>query len=127
MLLSVSFLFLFTYHMQFNDLVVWKLAKEITIVIYQAFQLCKDFGFKDQIQRASVSVMNNIAEWFERWTLKDKQRFFIIAKWSVAEVRSMLLLCEDLWYLEHQQCEELLQKTYSISSMLQKLITNSKF
>ena len=71
--------------------------------------------------------MNNIAEWFERWTVKDKQRFFIIAKWSVAEVRSMLLLCEELWYIEKQQCDDLLQKTYSISAMLQKLITNIKF
>jgi four helix bundle protein len=48
--------------MQFNDLVVWKAAKEVTLTIYTTFQSCKDFGFKDQIQRASVSVMNNIAE-----------------------------------------------------------------
>ena len=113
--------------MQFIDLTVWKVAKEVTLTIYTVFQSCKDFGFKDQIQRASVSVMNNIAEWFERWTLKDKQRFFIIAKWSIWEVRSMLLLCEELKYISTEQCEELLQKSYSISGMLQKLIANSKF
>lgn len=52
----------------FEDLLVWKKSKELAVRIYQLFEDIKDYGFRDQIQRASVSVMNNIAEGFERKT-----------------------------------------------------------
>ena len=51
---------------KFEDLVSWLKALELTVQIYKTFEQSKDFGFKDQIQRASVSIMNNIAEGFER-------------------------------------------------------------
>lgn len=51
---------------RFEDIIAWQKAKELTVGIYQLFAESRDFGFKDQIQRASVSVMNNIAEGFER-------------------------------------------------------------
>jgi four helix bundle protein len=51
---------------RFEDIIAWQKAKEITLVIYALFSDKRDFGFKDQIQRAAVSVMNNIAEGFER-------------------------------------------------------------
>lgn len=53
---------------RFEDIIAWQKAKEMTILIYHSFADIRDFGFKDQIQRASVSVMNNIAEGFERRT-----------------------------------------------------------
>ena len=49
---------------RFEDIVAWKKAKELTLEVYKLFEYSKDFGFKDQIQRASISIMNNIAEGF---------------------------------------------------------------
>jgi len=60
----------------------------------------KDFGFKDQICRASVSVMNNIAEGFERRSDAEFKRFLFIAKGSCGEVRSMLYLALELRYIQ---------------------------
>lgn len=51
---------------KFEDIVAWQKANELTLYIYKAFKSNKDFGFRNQIQRASVSIMNNIAEGFER-------------------------------------------------------------
>lgn len=58
---------------RFEDLICWEKARELTSGVYRAFKDCRDFGFKDQIQRASVSVMSNIAEGFERGTFQIKK------------------------------------------------------
>lgn len=55
---------------RFEDLIAWQKARLLSVAIYKAFEDSKDYGFKDQIQRSSVSVMNNIAEGFERKTNK---------------------------------------------------------
>ena len=81
---------------RFEDIVAWKKAKELTLEVYKLFEYSKDFGFKDQIQRASISIMNNIAEGFERGTNKQFQYFLYVAKGSCAEVRSMLIIAKDL-------------------------------
>ncbi len=62
---------------RFEDIIAWKKAKDLSVEIYRLFEQHKDFGFKDQIQRASVSVMNNIAEGFERKGNKEFAYFFI--------------------------------------------------
>lgn len=51
---------------KFEDIIAWRKSKELTLLIYSQFKNNRDFSFRDQIQRASVSVMNNIAEGFER-------------------------------------------------------------
>ncbi len=56
---------------KFEEIVSWQKAKELTIRIYNIFKVTNDFGFKSQIERASVSVMNNIAEGFDRQTNKE--------------------------------------------------------
>ena len=53
---------------RFEDIIAWKKAKELTILIYNCLNQCKDFTYKNQIQRASLSIMNNIAEGYERKT-----------------------------------------------------------
>jgi four helix bundle protein len=78
----------------------------------------KDWWFKDQIQRAWVSIMNNIAEWYEKPTNKDKVKFFSIAKWSCAEVRSMLHLWLKLGYFDEQLYQELTTKAYGLNKMI---------
>ncbi len=62
---------------RFEDIISWQKAKVLTVTIYKLFDTSKDFGFKDQIQRAFVSIMNNIAEGYERKSNKEFRRFFI--------------------------------------------------
>lgn len=71
--------------------------------------------------------MNNIAEGFEKWTIKDKQKFFIISRWSCGEVRSMLYIAVALWYISEDCFESLYDSTISISKMLSALINKIKF
>jgi four helix bundle protein len=81
---------------RFEELIAWQKAKVLCVNVYKAFDQSKDFGFKDQIQRASVSVMNNIAEGFERRVNKEFVYFLYLAKGSCGEVRSMLILAKEL-------------------------------
>ena len=81
---------------RFEDIIAWQKAKEMTVSIYNLFDLNKDYSFKDQIQRASVSIMNNIAEGFERKSNNEFKHFLFIAKGSCGEVRSMLILAKEL-------------------------------
>ena len=84
---------------RFEDLICWQRARELTKQVYQAFKDSKDFGFKDQIQRAAVSVMSNIAEGFERGTQNEFLNYLFIAKGSAGEVRAQLYAAYDIGYL----------------------------
>ena len=70
----------------FEDLEIWKMAREIVKDIYQDFSSCKDFDFRNQINRAGISIMNNIAEGFSRESKKEFHQFLNIAKGSCGEV-----------------------------------------
>ena len=88
---------------RFEDLWIWQQARELVQEIYQDFRsgpCSKDYGFRGQIQKAGVSVMNNIAEGFERHTDSEFARFLDIAKGSCGEVRSMYYTAEDLGYVK---------------------------
>jgi len=74
-----------------------------SISIYQVLKDNRDFGFKDQIQRASVSIKNNIAEGFERSSDAEFKRFLFISKGSCGEVRSMLYLAKGLNYITNEE------------------------
>ena len=111
---------------RFEDMVVWKEARKLTIDVYTAFQQNSDRGFKDQIQRAAVSIMNNIAEGFDRSKFsKDNKQlisFLNIANGSCGEVKSMLYLAQDLCYLSLADAEYLRDKCLNISSKLNSLL-----
>ncbi|MBE6311629.1 MAG: four helix bundle protein [Bacteroidales bacterium] len=107
---------------KFEDLAVWQKSKEMTVSIYQVSNNIKDYGFKDQIQRASVSVMNNIAEGFERGTQAEFKRFLYIAKGSCGETRSMLILAHEIEYIDKDIKDKLTAQTEEISKMLSGLI-----
>jgi len=81
---------------RFEDILAWQKAKTLTKEIYLKFSDSKDYSFKDQIQRASCSIMNNIAEGFERKSNNEFKYFLFIAKGSCGEVRSMLILSYEL-------------------------------
>lgn len=94
---------------RFEDLDAWKVGRELANLIYiygRETARSKDYGFKDQIQRAAVSVMNNTAEGFERGSNKDFAKFLFIARGSAGEVRSMLYLALDQKYITEEQFKE---------------------
>lgn len=106
----------------FEDILAWQKAKELTLFVYPLFKDCKDYPFKDQIQRACVSIMNNIAEGYERHGNKEFRNFLYIAKGSCAEVRSMTYLALDLRYISLSESKEIYDKSIVISKMLSSLI-----
>jgi four helix bundle protein len=106
----------------FEELRVWQDARLLVQDVYGLTVNCKDYGFKDQIQRATVSIMNNIAEGSESGTDSLFVRYLYIAKGSCGEVRSMLYLCEDLHYCSNEDATALINRVKNISSALQKLI-----
>jgi four helix bundle protein len=106
----------------FEDIIAWKKGKELTLQIYTIFKTCKDFSFKNQIERASISVMNNIAEGFERRTNKELKNFLFIAKGSAGEVRSMVDIALDLKYITNKEYEILHTLTIEISRILSGFI-----
>ncbi len=111
---------------KFEDIVAWQKSKEMCLGLYLHFKDLKDFGFKDQICRASVSVMNNIAEGFERKSDSEFKHFLFIAKGSCGEVRSMLHLAKDLKYLEKADFDTQHKISSEISKMLSGLIKTLK-
>ena len=88
---------------KFEDLVCFNKARELTKAIYQEFKDCKDYGFKDQITRASVSVLSNIAEGFERGTKSEYLNYLYIAKGSAGEVRAQLYVAYDAEYVNMEK------------------------
>jgi four helix bundle protein len=102
----------------FEEIEVWQLSRKLVKDIYSTFSKLKDYGFKDQICRAAISVINNIAEGHERSSNKEFIRFLTIAKGSSGEVRSMLYVASDLNYIDKEKFELLLQKCKSISKQL---------
>ncbi len=104
---------------KFEEIIAWQKSKELTVDIYKIFKDSRDFGFRDQIQRASVSIMNNIAEGFERSTNKEFKYFLFIAKGSCGEVRSMLYLALELNYISEND----FKKFYNLSLEISKLLS----
>jgi len=76
----------------FEDLIVWQQAIDLAASIYGALEKSRDFSFRDQLQRAAVSISSNIAEGYERGSNADFIRFLYYAKGSCGEVRSQLVL-----------------------------------
>ena len=107
---------------KFEDIIAWKKGKELTLIVYRVFKTCRDFGFKSQIERASVSIMNNIAEGFERRTNKELKNFLFIAKGSTGETRSMLDLGLELKYIPEKDFKIMYNLSIEISKLLSGFI-----
>jgi four helix bundle protein len=111
---------------KFEDIIAWQKAKEMTLRIYQLLKDLKDVGFKDQICRSSVSIMNNIAEGFERKSDSEFKHFLFIAKGSCGEVRSMLYIANELNYMSDSDYLYLFNTSIEISKMISSLIKTLK-
>ena len=105
-----------------ENLKVWNDARVFVVAIYQLLNDNRDYGFKDQIQRAAVSIMNNIAEGFEYGSDAQFIRFLTIAKGSCSEVKSMLYLCADLEYCTLERSKDLQNQLDAIASGIYRLI-----
>ena len=104
--------------LSFEDVIAWQKAKELAKNIYNSLKNNRDFSFKDQLQRAAISVGNNIAEGFERRTNKELKQFLYIAKGSCGEVRSMLYLALELSYINEEEFRINYQLSIEISKLL---------
>lgn len=107
---------------RFEDILVWQKSKELSICVYRLFKSLRDFGFRDQVLRASVSIMNSIAEGYERNGNKEFRNFLYIAKGSCAEVRSMLYLSLDLKHITKDEFKDLYNRSLETSKMISGFI-----
>jgi len=106
----------------FEDLEVWKRSCQLAAWVYGLLRNCKDFGLKDQMTRAAVSIASNIAEGAERGSKPDYIRFLCIAKGSAAELRTQAYIAQSIGLIEKITAEELLGELNELSAMLQGLI-----
>ncbi len=110
----------------FEDLLAWKKSRELTKGVYSAMKNVNDRGFTDQIQRAAVSVMSNIAEGFERGTRESFVNYLQIAKGSCGEVRAQLYVGLDVEYLNLETFKYLKGLTEETSKLLSSFIKKVK-
>ena len=94
---------------KFEDLIAWQRSRELANLVHEYSNIGKfssDYPLKNQMWKASISIMSNIAEGFEKYSPKDFQNYLAIARGSAAEVRSQAYIARDLGYLTHQQFTE---------------------
>lgn len=109
---------------RFEELTVWQKAKALSVAVYRVTgsgEFARDFGLRDQIRRAAVSVMSNIAEGFERYSRTEFRHFLSIARGSASEVRSQLHLARELGYIAEADFKMLYDECLEISRMLASL------
>ena len=109
---------------RFEDLVAWQKARKSAAEIYRVTsegRFSKNFGLRDQIRRASVSVMSNLAEGFDRGGRGEFHQFLVIAKGSCAEVRSQLYVALDAHYLSQELFEKLSDMAEELSRVINGL------
>ena len=115
---------------RFEELKCWQEARLLVKEVYKftaSGKLSKDYGLKNQIQRASVSVMTNIAEGFSRYHKKDFIRFLNISQSSASEVKSLLYIINDLEYIDKQRIDTLqnqCEKTKALTLSLLKYVSS---
>lgn len=110
---------------RFEEIEAWKTARQLTNMIYELTsqeKFSRDFGLRDQIRRASVSVMSNIAEGFESQTQAQFIRYLGFAKASAGEVRSQLYIALDIGYLTKNQFDSAFDQAEKSSRQLARFI-----
>ena len=102
----------------FEDLRIWQDAQETALEIYEMFKDIKDFGFRDQIQRAVISISNNIAEGSEYSSDAMMIRYLKTSKGSCGEAKNMLYLCPKLGYCSNEKAVELIGRCKSLTNAI---------
>lgn len=109
----------------FRELSVWKKAKDLAVAIYKVTnngELAKDYSLKDQIRREAISIPSNIAEGNDRESEKEFIRFLYIAKGSLAELQTQLIITYEIGFLNEEYFYSLEAKCTEVSRMLDGLI-----
>ena len=113
----------------FEDLICWQQSRVLVGLVYnltQGTNFKKDYGLTDQIRRAAVSIMSNIAEGFGRGGNKELLQFLFIAKGSLAEVRSLLYLAKDLKYIDDRAFTSASVKALELNRVITAFIKSIK-
>lgn len=113
----------------FTDLVAWQKARDFAVMIYRVteeFPKSEAFGLVSQLRRAVISVSSNIAEGFSRTTLKDKNYFYTMAKGSLTEIESQLLISKELLLVRHDRLGPILDMKILLSKLLSGLLKSSQ-
>ena len=108
-------------YQSFENLDVWQASCRLTVDVYKLLDGSREFGLKDQMQRAAVSIPSNIAEGAERGSNRDFARFVRIAKGSAAELRTQLYIADRVGMISTEDREKLAEQLKVISAQLQRL------
>ncbi|WP_409438907.1 four helix bundle protein [Psychromonas sp. GE-S-Ul-11] len=112
--------------MRFEDLAVWKRSARLSAEIYKYFQTSRDFGFKDQITRSSLSVPSNVAEGYERKSNKEFINFLSYAKGSCGELSTQIYIGIEINYIEKETGMLWVKEAEEISRMIASLMAVRK-
>ncbi len=107
---------------RFEDLQVWRRSSTLCVDIYRVLASCRDYGFKDQITRSSLSIPSNIAEGFERGSAKDSNKFYYYAKGSCGELRTQIYIGVKIGYIPKDIGMAWKDEVEQLSKMLAALI-----
>jgi four helix bundle protein len=108
-------------YQSFEDLEVWQRGCRLTVEVFKAFAACKNFSFRDQVQRAALSIPSNVAEGSERGSTKDFAHFLNIAKGSCGELRTQVYIARKLDLLAKPAFDGVVQESKELSAMLEGL------
>ena len=108
----------------FEQLEVWQDSCRLAVEIYQILRKCNDYGLRDQMQRAAVSIPSNIAEGSERQSKREFVQFLHVAKGSCAELRTQLYIAARIGMIDNGVCSGLTAHCKSLSRQLQALISS---
>lgn len=109
----------------YEDIEVWKRGSRLVITIYELTnhdRFSRDFGLRDQMRRAAISIPSNVAEGFERDSKAEFIRFLYIAKGSAGELRTQIYIAKKLKYLNEKEYETIVEELREVSMMLAGLI-----
>ncbi len=112
--------------MNFEKLEVWKMSTQLSVDVYKEMKELRDFGFKDQITRSSLSVPSNIAEGMSRNGDREKLQFLNIARGSCSELRTQIYIGIEIDYINNELGKSWIEQTKSIASMLSGLMKKIK-
>lgn len=112
--------------MDFEKLDVWRASTQLSIEVYRELKTLRDYSFKDQITRSSLSIPSNIAEGMSRNGVREKLQYLSIAKGSCSELRTQIYIGAEIEYIKQDVAVRWIEETRRIASMLSGLYRKLK-
>ena len=107
---------------KFEDIEAWKEARFLVREIYGLFREVRDYSFRDQIQRAAISVMSNIAEGFDRGSNREFIQFLVVSRGSVSEVKSLAYAALDIGYIDQEAFSNISSRCHRLTNLINGFI-----